>query len=210
MEPLKYYSQHEQDRWLDEYVFKGKTGGYFVDIGALDGTSISNTRFFEESRGWTGVAIEPKPDMFQKLVECRKCRCIEGVLSNRPDPTIVFLDVEGWAECLSGIADSYDPNHLQRIDSEIRAHGGAKRLIEVPNHRFNDIVDNPIIDYVSLDTEGSELEILESIDFSKYQIHCFSIEDNYGNPAVDGFMRGQGYRPLVRLACDLIWTKNDR
>lgn len=202
-----YYSQHGQDRWLDENIFKGKTGGFFVDIGALDGEAISNTLFFEESRGWTGVTIEPKPDMAEKLRNRRSCECIEGCLSNRPEDTVTFVDVEGWAECLSGIEDSYDPAHVQRINDEIRAHGGSKRTIEVKNYRFNDIISQTHIDYVSLDTEGSEMEILESIDFEKYQIDCFSIENNYEDQRISTFMKSHGYYPIVRLGVDVIWIK---
>lgn len=205
-----HYSQHSQDLWLDENIFKGKKDGFFVDIGALDGTAISNTKFFEESRGWTGVAIEPKPDMFEKLQNTRTCQCVHGVLSNRDEQTVEFLNIEGWAECLSGIVDAYVPSHVDRVNGEIQAHGGSKEVIQVPNFKFNDIIDQTQIDYVSLDTEGSEFEILQSIDFEKYQIQCFSIEDNYGDGRISKFMKERGYYPIVRLGCDIIWIKEKK
>jgi hypothetical protein len=123
---------------------------------------------------------------------------------------VTFVDIEGWAECLSGIEDSYDPAHIQRIDAEIRAHGGSKRTIEVKNYRFNDIIGQTHIDYVSLDTEGSEMEILESIDFEKYQIDCFSIENNYEDQRIAAFMRSHGYYPIVKLGVDVIWIKEKK
>ena len=53
---MNYYSQFEQDKFVYENFFQGKTDGYFVDIGAHDGTTFSNSRFFEEL-GWTGVCV---------------------------------------------------------------------------------------------------------------------------------------------------------
>ena len=62
---MKYYSQFEQDKFIYENYFINKTKGYFVDIGAHDGITFSNSKFFEEL-GWDGVCIEPNPKIFEK------------------------------------------------------------------------------------------------------------------------------------------------
>lgn len=71
----KYYSQHGQDKYLEETIFKGKRNGVFLDIGASDGITMSNTYFFEISREWEGVYVEPREKPFKALVKNRKCFC---------------------------------------------------------------------------------------------------------------------------------------
>ncbi len=208
---MEYYSQHGQDHYIDD-LLRHKQDGFFVDIGALDGIAISNTYFFEKYRGWTGICIEPKQDSFEKLVQNRTCKCIRGCLSNRPGPEIDFLDIVGYCECLSGIPDTYDPRHQARIDAEVECYGNEGKpstlhYIKVPNCRFNDVVEQTEIDFVSLDTEGSELEILQSIDFQKYNIRCFTIENNYSTADIPTFMSSKGYRMVARLGCDEVYAK---
>ena len=55
-------SQIQQDLILDQQIFKGKSNGVFVEVGALDGFGASNTWFFEMERNWSGLLIEPKWD----------------------------------------------------------------------------------------------------------------------------------------------------
>ena len=61
---MRFFSQLGQDRYLLENFFRGKRGGVFVDIGAYDGQTFSNTLFFERSMAWTGLCIEPLPSAF--------------------------------------------------------------------------------------------------------------------------------------------------
>ncbi len=64
---VKFHSQVGQDRFLLENFFRGKRGGVFVDIGAYDGETFSNSLFFERTMGWTGLCVEPLPSAFEKL-----------------------------------------------------------------------------------------------------------------------------------------------
>src|SRR5258706_11369284 len=59
-----YYSQHSQDRFVDNFLLHGKRGGVFVDVGAYDGVALSNTYYFEKELGWQGICIEPNPMAF--------------------------------------------------------------------------------------------------------------------------------------------------
>ena len=62
-----YYSQCKQDQYINESFFKGKDSGVFVDIGAHNGISLSNSYFFEKELGWNGVCIEPMPEVYSEL-----------------------------------------------------------------------------------------------------------------------------------------------
>ena len=59
------YSQYEQDKFLDTCIFKGFKNGYFVDVGAHDGITFNNTYRFEKYYGWSGINIEPIPNVFK-------------------------------------------------------------------------------------------------------------------------------------------------
>jgi hypothetical protein len=62
-----YYSQAGEDEFLNSNYFKNKRDGIYIELGALDGTLYSNTKFFEDQLGWKGILIEPHPYKFQDL-----------------------------------------------------------------------------------------------------------------------------------------------
>ena len=133
-----------------------RRGGTFVDIGAHDGVTYSNSFFFETMRGWRGVAIEPNPDVFAKAAANRKCTVLNCCVSNEAG-TVPFLKISGYSEMLSGIVDNYHPEHRQRIEQEIRQFGGSAEVIPVETRTLNDIAAQCGLDeisYLSIDTEG--------------------------------------------------------
>ena len=119
-------------------IFQSKKNGYFVDIGAHDGLSISNTKILEDL-GWSGICIEPHPKVFKSLIENRTCECINCAIWNE-DTKIKFLSLSGYTEMLSGILDSYDIRHYNRILSELSTHGGNSETIEIDAKKFDTIV----------------------------------------------------------------------
>ena len=60
-----YYSQCQEDIYLNENIFKNKKNGVYIELGALDGILYSNTKFFEDSLNWKGILIEPHPEKFK-------------------------------------------------------------------------------------------------------------------------------------------------
>lgn len=119
-----------------------------------------------------------------------------------------FLDIKGPAAMLSGMVDHYDPRHLARIDREMSAGGGRRREVEVPCFTVEALAAAnalPRIDYLSIDTEGSELTILRSIDFGGLDVNLISVENNYGDPRFNALLARAGFRLVARLACDEIY-----
>lgn len=207
-EELKFYSQYEQDKYLYENVFKDKRNGVFVDIGAHDGVSLSNTLFFEKFMGWTGICVEPIPEVFELLRTNRKCQCIQGCIFDKGG-NVRFLKVNGYAEMLSGIHENYDPRHLERIRMEIMQSGGYAEIIFVKCYPLMQILlENEIfhIDYLSIDTEGGEWGILESIDFDKIDIDIIDVENNYSLPYAE-ILEPHGYLKIASIGCDEIYQK---
>lgn len=208
---IKYFSQYGQDEFIDKVVLNKKWKGFFVDIGAHDGISLSNSYFFETARKFKGLCIEPNPMVFEKLKHNRKCdllnRCI-GELEKE----VKFLAIEGYAEMLSGIIDKYHPNHLKRIESYINELGGVKKEIivqAIPLQNI-EILLMANIDYMSIDTEGNEFDILQSIDFNRIHINSLSIENNYHDKKIEVLMSSSGFIKVYRLGDDDIYLHRSK
>ncbi len=205
---MGYYSQYGQDRYVYENFFKGKTDGVFVDIGAHNGIAFSNSKFFEDL-GWKGVCVEPIPEEFNELKKNRSAICIQGCISNVPGKS-KFWRITGPNETLSGLIAKYDPRHVSRIRNDVFFQGGSIDTIDVDCYLLNDVLnENGLfhIDYLSIDTEGGELDILKSIDFSRFDIEIIDVEDNYGENFTD-FLNTKGYLPVENLFGDKIYQKN--
>jgi FkbM family methyltransferase len=179
-----------------------------VDIGANDGLTFSNTYFFEK-KGWQGLCVEPLPEVFKKLRVNRHCACICGAISPKNQEYTKFLHVTGKSEMLSGVLAEYRKEHLQRIDREINTNEGTKEILEVKNYSFNEAVTNHNIDYLSLDTEGSEFSILENIDFAKFTIKVISIENDYDNQKIYNFLKNLGFIYLKTIGSDELYINKN-
>lgn len=204
-----YISQLGQDRFIDEY-FNKEEGLTFLDIGAHDGVTISNSFFLEKHRNWNGMCIEAQPNEFEKLKSNRNCICVNVAVSNFNGETD-FTIVEGYANMLSGIPDDYNQTHLGRIKGEVNHYGGSINTIKVPVKKLQTILDEHNlleIDFCSIDTEGSEFNIVQSIDFDKTNIKVFIIENNYKEINIQEFLETKGYSLHKKLEWDDIFIKN--
>lgn len=196
----EYYSQYGQDKFINEQFINNKKNGFFVDIGAHDGQTYSNTYFFEKKLDWHGICFEPLPKPFQELSKCRSNSiCLNACVSST-EGNIEFIEVEGYSEMLSGIVGTYHPLHLARLKREITQYGGNYRIIKIPSIRFNDTMtayNISKIDFLSIDTEGSELEILKSINFETVIINIIAVENNYQVKEIRLLLESKGYRFVI-------------
>jgi FkbM family methyltransferase len=201
-----FTSQYGQD-WFVVERLGGKRAGVFVEVGAFDGVTFSNTWTLEQKLDWTGIAVEPSPTAFALLERNRSCVVVNGCIAATPG-TALFLEIEGPAAMLSGVVSHYDPRHMARIERELTADGGIRREIEVPCFPLDGLAAAhgvTHIDYLSIDTEGGELAILQSIDFSRLDVNLISVENNYGDSRLRSLLDRAGFRLVARLACDEIY-----
>jgi len=206
----EYYSQTNQDKYLDTEIFKLKENGFFLDIGAHDGITFSNTYFFEKNRKWKGICIEPLPNIFKELKKNRSCLVVNACISNE-NKTEEFLKIEGYSEMLSGLSKNYNKEHLGRIDKELKEYGGKKEIINVECYNINYLLEKyhvKTIDYCSIDVEGSEFTILKTIDFNKFDIRVLTVENNYKDIEPKLFMESKGYKLHTTLGADDVYIKN--
>ena len=174
----------------------------FLEFGATDGIELSNSYMLEQNLGWTGVLAEPSP---QWHLELKK---------NRPNTTIITDCI--WkcsGEKLDffmsdiGIYSSLNDYKLHDASSkpeqtQLRIKNG--KIIEVQSVSLNEVMETTFNgfapSYLSIDTEGSEFEILKSFDFGKYRPVVFTVEHNYTNlqSKIDELMSSNGYVRVFR------------
>lgn len=209
---MEYYSQYGQDKFLNEKIFKNKKNGVFIDIGAHDGITINNTYFFEKYLNWAGICIEPLPERFLELDKNRNC-IKENCCISKKEEIVKFMRVEGYSEMLSGITENYDPKHLDRLKNELNNHGGRSYEIEVQSKQLNKILDEHKInkiDFCSIDTEGSELSILESIDFINFDCYMIDVENNYNDKSIRKKLEKEDYKLIHEMKCDQFYRKKQK
>ncbi|MBS1488663.1 MAG: FkbM family methyltransferase [Bacteroidetes bacterium] len=204
-----YFSQYGQDKALAEVIFRNKTHGVFLDIGANDGVTYSNTYFFEKELKWNGVCIEPLPHTFEKLKQNRDC-IVENCAVGAKNSKEIFLEISGYAEMLSGLKSKYDKRHLDRIDSEIKLYGGTKKEVELNVVNINQLIMKhsiDLIDYCNIDTEGSELYILKAVNFNKIKINVLTVEANYKIDRIKlkFYLFLRGYRYVCNFGNDMLF-----
>lgn len=203
-----YYSQEGQDEFLDTQIFKGHRGGVFVDVGAYNGVTINNTLFFEKEREWSGLLIEPLPEIFKELQKNRPNARLENCAVSMIEGNVDFLSVTGYSEMTSGILSNYDSRHTARIDKEVEQFGGTKNIIQVPSYPLSVLFKKHRIShvhYLSIDVEGSEMSVVKSIDYSAVNIDVIGFENNYNDRStpIVKYLRAKGYRLIPRSGADI-------
>ena len=163
------------------YFSKGKKAGYFVEFGATDGVSLSNTYRLEKDLDWQGILAEPSAVWHERLRGNRSChidtRCVYSTSNER----VHFRNTSESPE-LSGIEKSLQPDH----NMELRKKFSTTEVSTVSLTDLLGTYNAPnLIDYLSVDTEGSELEILSAFDFSAYRIALLTVEHNFQNDQRD-------------------------
>lgn len=208
----KYYSQYGQDRWLNEKVFKNRKSGTFVEVGADDGVDKSNTYFFEKYLGWSGLCVEPSPERYQLLRANRSCAC-ENFAASCREGVVGFLDIQGYGKGLSGITANYSAEHRERIEKEIEnPDNRGSCVIEVQAVPLGALLakhDIKHVDFCTIDTEGSEMDVLKSIDFSACKIDILCIENNYSDREVGEFLSHLGYSLDYKIEIDDVYFRSD-
>lgn len=169
-------SQLQQDLHVLKF-FRNKKNFYFLDIGANDGKTLSNTYFLEKQYNWTGICSEPEPSMFKKLIKCRTVICDKNAVYNKSNLKLDFSNA-GPNSLFSGITTDMS----NKFGNNLKIH----EEVSVNTITLQDLLEKykspNTIHYLSLDTEGSEYKILTSINFKIYKFMYINVEHNYIEP----------------------------
>ncbi len=209
-----FHSYQGQDRFVVD-VCGGMRGGYFLDSGASDGTLGSNTRLLESEFGWRGICVEPNERLFARLAASRACICLNCCLYDR-DGAVEFLEA---AQVYGGILGEYEPAHLRFAEAfaaQSSPGSDADRPVTVakPARTIRSVLRAcgapRVIDYWSLDTEGSELTLLRSFPFDEYRVRVLTVEHNHTavREEIRAFLERSGFQRVASLGIDdgYVWV----
>ena len=200
----KYYALNNLDQKLEKYL--NYNDGYFIELGANDGISQSNTYFYETNKNWRGMLIEPIPHKFLDCIKNRSkknsifCNACVGFDFKKEFVEIVYSNLMSTPIDLK--SDIENP--------EKHAESGKKFLDSKENTfkfaaitaTLNDLMIKSkapnIIDFLSLDVEGAEMEVLEGINFNKYFFKYMLIESRSFNE-INNFLLLKKYKFIEKL-----------
>lgn len=192
-----YYSQFGEDRILSR-IFTGKRQGVCVEVGANDGVTDSVTYHFEKL-GWRCILVEPNPDLCRLIRANRSGLLYECAASD--ETGFATLHIAEGAARAHGVSTICDDERAQR---QIKGYGFTSRPVQVSKRRLDDLLEESNIeneiDFVSIDVEGHEYEVLQGFTLKRWKPKILVIEDNSNrsDPAVRSYLAQHDYVPFKR------------
>jgi len=176
------YGQFQQDLWVALAIGHGKKNGYFVDVGSGDGMLGSNT-YLLERMGWKGVCIDPFPTNMQM----RTCQMFQLPVYSEGGKKVKFRQ----AGALGGIEDT-----LGKYKERASTHKEVEFVTATLDEVLKKAKAPKWIDYMNLDVEGAEYEVLRGFSLDKYNVGSLTIEHNYETEkreSIRKLMESKGY-----------------
>jgi FkbM family methyltransferase len=200
----KYWGLEELDRKIEKYL--NYDGGFFVELGANDGRLSSNTLYYERYKGWRGVLVEPAPNLF---LECRRNRsdqnhvaCAACVSFDYKEEFVKILYSDSMSVSLGIESDIPDRTaHAElgrqflRAGETVFAFGAVARTLD---SILREAQAPRLIDFLSLDVEGSELEVLRGIDHDAFAFRYLLVECRH-LARLQAFLTPLGYALVERF-----------
>ncbi len=203
-----YYGQFSTDALIELY-FQNKRHGVCVEVGVANGTRGSNTLYFEK-RGWRTLCIEPNPLYSDGISKSRKeyVQCACGSEYKKSSKFTVFdIGEHNIMSSLSG---------LQPDKRLLKTHGhviNKSYEIDVEVKTLNSILEEnnfpSKIDFISIDTEGTELDVLKGLDFTKWDISLLVVENNFEDSDISDYLLKQGYYKDARWKINDFYVKGE-
>jgi len=208
-----YYGQWKTDKIIESY-FTSTDKGVCIEVGAANGIKGSNTKYFED-KGWDVLCIEPNLKHKTSLEKSRTLVRFYACGSENSKGTLHIFDV-GRDNIVSSLT-SLKPDarlveaHADLINERSQVQVQVRTLnwileTQVQDTSFEKIVD---IDFVSIDTEGTELDVVKGFDTNLYNVSLFIIENNYEDKEIEEYMKSIGYKKDQRYKINDFYIKGD-
>ena len=193
------YSQKGEDLMLDKY-FNHKRWGFYIDVGASHPTKLSNTRYFYD-RGWHGINIEPSPNRIKLFFKERTRDINLNIGIGSKTGKVFFYGFEFPA--LSTFSEE-EAKTLSKVGYKIR------KKMKIQMNRLEHIMKKYVksdIDFMTIDTEGLDMDVLKSNDWKKFRPKLLCVEtidfidlltspkaDSKRKEVIDKYLLSQGYK----------------
>jgi FkbM family methyltransferase len=186
------HSQLRQDLFtLNQLNFK--KNGFFVEFGATNGINLSNTHLLEKEFNWNGILAEPAKIYHKELFENRNCYIEKNLVWKNSKSKLDFIETS--TKELSTIKEY--------LKSDLEHLRVAHKQYAVDTISLNDLLKKynapNIIDYLSIDTEGSEFDILNNFNFNFYQFRVITCEHNFSSnrDEIHNLLSNNGYKRIM-------------
>lgn len=204
------FSQKGEDLILEKILGK-KKNGFYIDIGAHNPNIFNNTKRFYQ-KGWQGINIEPNPSLIKEFFKHRR---------RNINLHIGIGKVSGSATFFEFIADSLSTFSKTEADKNVKLGYKIKQMLKIPVYTLSEVIQKyakPNIDFISIDTEGLDLEVLESNNWKKFRPKAVCVETgdffamiarqtlNTKKNAIDAFMIKNGYKDYYTNGLNTIYV----
>lgn len=198
-------SQHGEELYLWQLLGFRKEG-VFIEVGAYNGVSLSNSLFFE-SIGWRTLLVEAHPDLAQQCREHRPgAHVVHAAAGERNEGTVTFSMVRGMPgmDTLSFVTS--DEGHRARIENR----GGRIEQVDVPQRSLQSMLAEfnlTEVDCLSIDVEGAELGVLRGLHLEQNRPRLIMVEDNSNgqNTEVTQLLKPHGYEVVANVGCNVVY-----
>ena len=201
-----YFGHHNLDQKLCGYL--NYRNGFFIELGANDGIRQSNTFYFEKNLNWSGILIEP---IKSKYLKCIKNRSKNNYFYNKACVGLNYKNKEIKMIYSDLMTTVMDDKIINKVDSKQHALDGKKYLLDKEkveefyvetitlNKIFEETKAPELMDFLSLDVEGSELEVLNGINFHNYNFKYIMIESRNDNQLIE-YLSNKNYSFINKIS----------
>ncbi|CAM5783089.1 FkbM family methyltransferase [Rhizobacter fulvus] len=201
----RYFALNGLDRRMEKYI--GYDGGYFVELGANDGITQSNSLYYERFRGWKGVLVEPTPHNYFKCkanrspldsVHCAACVSFDY---KEPFVRMIYSNLMTTTGDLS--SDIADADSHAQVGVKFLPHQEEVVTFGAIARPLNDILIQAgapgVIDFLSLDVEGAEIEVLKGVDHERFKFKHILVECR-DLRTMQAYLQNRGYRLVEKIS----------
>lgn len=182
--------QMDEEMELIQQFFNHSKEGFYIEVGANDPVGSSQTYHLEQL-GWTGILVEPLERFFEKMKEVRPNSSVFKVACTNPQkvgPTEIYIPDES-----TGLAT------LEKNTDDLGVkYTNIENVEAVTLDSLIDEVNPSSIDFVSIDTEGTELDVLQGFDIAKHKPKLILLEDKLNNLKKHRCLKSLGYKIIRR------------